>query len=555
MKSLFPHLVLLTLAGAVPRTALAQSAPPSAAPAPTPPSTPPSAPTAGTPPTSAPPSDLPPPPASTPPTSAAPANPGVPPEPTGVVAPPAPSTTDFRTERSTPTTTGGPGDPNPAAAGPGGAVVVQSGENTVPNPSDVRAERATPTATGGPGDPASAAAGPGGFRILAHDNRSEIRFRALVQADGRFWFEDNQRPQTDTFLIRRAQTWAEGRLPYGITFMLNPDFGGGTVVLQDAYLGLEVGDFLKFRFGKFRPPFGLERLQPTSNLSFVEFGLPTLLTPNRDVGAMAYGDLLNNIVGYGAGIFNGVADNASADLALDKEKEFDGRVYLRPFRTIPNEALGRLFVGVAGTFGRVYGNPTSPNLPSYKTPGQATIFSYTAAASGNTYANTVVANGPHNRYGAYLYEAIGPVSVSGEYYLSDQEVGLAGKGNSWIHNKAFEAAATVLFFGADASYDFVHVKTPFDPQNHHFGALELAGRIGHLDLDTNAFPNYAATNASVRGATEGALGLNWYLSDNAKLVFDWDHTEFQGGAKTAPELLAQHREAENIWLMRAQVVY
>jgi phosphate-selective porin OprO/OprP len=546
MKSLLPHFVLLTLAGAVPRTALAQSTPPPAVPAPTPSSPP----TAGTPPAS----DVPP-PAAAPPAAAAPANPAVPPGQTVVVAPPAPNSTDLRTERATPTATGGPGDANPNAAGPGGAVLVQSADTTVPNPNDVRAERATPTATGGPGDPASAAAGPGGFRLVARDNHSEIRFRALVQGDGRFWFDDDQRPQIDTFLIRRAQTWAEGRLPYGVNFMLNPDFGGGTVVLQDAYLGLEVGDYLKFRFGKFRPPFGLERLQPTSNLSFVEFGLPTLLTPNRDVGAMAYGDLLNNIVGYGAGIFNGVADNASADLALDKEKEFDGRVYLRPFRTIPNEALGRLFVGVAGTFGRVYGNPTSPNLPSYKTPGQVTIFSYTAAATGNTYANTVVANGPHNRYGAYLYEALGPFSLSGEYYLSDQEVGLAGKGNSWIHNKAFEAAATFVFFGADASYDFVHVRTPFDPQNYHFGALELAARIGHLDLDTNAFPNYAGATASVRGATEGALGLNWYISDNAKLAFDWDHTEFQGGAKTAPELQAQHREAENIWLMRAQVVY
>lgn len=427
---------------------------------------------------------------------------------------------------------------------------------SAPNAADIRSLRETPTATGGPGDPASAAAGPGGFRLVAKDNRSEIRFRALVQTDGRFWFYDDQRTQTNTFLIRRAQTWAEGRLPYGISFILNPDFGGGTVVLQDAYLGLEViKDVLKFRVGKFRPPFGLERLQPTSNLSFVEFGLPTLLTPNRDVGAMAYGDLLDNIVGYGAGIFNGVADNASADLALDKEKEFDGRVYLRPFRTIPNEILGRLFVGVAGTFGRVYGNPTSPNLPSYKTQGQVTDFSYITAATGSTYANTVVANGPHNRYGAYLYEAIGPVSLLGEYYLSDQEVGLAGKGNSWIHNKAFQAQATVLFFGADASYDYVHVRTPFDPLNGHFGALELAGRVGHLSIDQAAFPNYAATTASVRGATEGAVGLNWYLSDSAKLVLNWDHTEFQGGAKTAPELLAQHREAENIWLMRAQVVY
>ncbi|MCL2449715.1 MAG: porin [Polyangiaceae bacterium] len=456
--------------------------------------------------------------------------------------------------RATPTSRGGPGDPAPTAAGPGGAL--PSGTTAQePDPNDVRALRATPAASGGPGDPASAAAGPGGFRLVSKDNRSEIRFRALVQADGRFWFDDKQRPGTNGFLIRRAQTWAEGRLPYGISFILNPDFGQGTVVLQDAYLGLDlVSNALKFRAGKFRPPFGLERLQPTSNLSFVEFGLPTSLTPNRDVGAMLYGDLLEDIIGYAGGVFNSVADNAAGDLALDKEKEFDGRVYLRPFRMIPDEVLGRLFVGVAGTFGRVYGTASSPNLPSYKTPGQSTFFSYTSGT------NTVVADGPHNRYGAYLYEALGPFSLMGEYYLSDQEVALAGSsggltGRQWIHNKAYQVQATFVLFGADASYDFVHVKTPFDPAHGHFGAVEVAGRFGHLALDHDAFPQYASTSGSVRGATEGAAGVNWYMSDNAKFVLNWDHTAFQGGAKTPLEQHWQHREAENIWLVRAQVVY
>src|ERR1019366_10758155 len=103
--------------------------------------------------------------------------------------------------------------------------------------------------------------------------------------------------------------------------------------------------------------------------------------------------------------------------------------------------------------------------PAYKTPGQLTDFSYIAAATGVTpdYSNTVVANGPHNRYGAYLYYALGPFSLLGEYYVSNQEVGRAGKGNAVLSNAAYQAQATFVLFGADASYDFVHVKTPFPP--------------------------------------------------------------------------------------------
>jgi phosphate-selective porin OprO/OprP len=325
--------------------------------------------------------------------------------------------------------------------------------------------------------------------------------------------------------------------------------------LADAYLGLDVNDAVKFRFGKFRVPFGLERLQPSSNQSFVEFGLPTLLTPYRDVGAMVYGDLLSRVVGYAAGIFNGVVDNTSGDLASDSQKEFAGRLYFRPFELVPNHALGRLFVGVATTFGRAHGTPTNTLLPSYKTPGQATDFSYIVASTGPNYANTTVANGPHNRYGAFLYEAIGPLSLLGEYYESDQEVGSAGNGNVWVHNKAYQGQATVVFFGADASYDFVHVRTPVDLAEGHFGALELAFRAGHLDVDQAAFPTFASPTSSVHGATEVAGGLNWYWSDNAKFVADYNHTEFQGGGSTTAEKSAGHREAENVVLLRAQVVY
>lgn len=423
--------------------------------------------------------------------------------------------------------------------------------------------RATPTTTGGPGNPAAVVAGPGGFALASQDQQWQVRFRALVQADGRFWFDDVQRPETNTFLIRRAQPIMEASMPYHVSFFIAPDFGGGTTILQDAYLGLDLDEALRFRFGKYRPPFGLERLQPTSNLFFVEFGLPTLLTPNRDIGAMAYGDLFGRFLGYAGGIFNGVPDNGSADLATASPKEFAGRLYLRPLAPLGTPAFGRLFVGVATTFGRDYGIPSSTSLtspqytPAYKTPGQITDFQYISAASGvtATYANTVVANGPHNRYGVYLYYALDQFGLLGEYYVSDQEVGRAGYANVFIDNRAYQAEATFLLFGGEASYDFMHVQTPVEPSKGHFGALELAARAGHLDIDPKAFPNYASPTGSVRGATEVTLGINWYWSDNAKFQVNWDHTEFMGGASTPAEVSIGHREAENIILARAQVVY
>ena len=167
----------------------------------------------------------------------------------------------------------------------------------------------------------------------------------------------------------------------------------------------------------------------------------------------------------------------------------------------------------------------------------------------------MVASGPHRRYGAYAYEAFGPLGLLAEYYVSSQEVARVGYGHATVHNRAFQLQTTLLLFGAEASYDFVQVKTPLDPAAAHFGALELAVRAGRLDIDSRAFPNFASPSASVYAANEVTLGVNWYLSDNAKLVVNWDHTAFQGGARTAAEVAAGHREAENLMLLRAQAVY
>ncbi len=140
-----------------------------------------------------------------------------------------------------------------------------------PNPSPVtppvptlryRELRVTPTAKGGPGDPASVAAGPGEFTITPTTTIGKL-CSSTGPSRRTICFDNTQRPQINTLLIRRAQPYMEGRLPYGVSFLINPDFGGGTTVLQDAYLGLDLSDALRFRFGKFRPPFGLERLQPT----------------------------------------------------------------------------------------------------------------------------------------------------------------------------------------------------------------------------------------------------------------------------------------------------
>ena len=69
------------------------------------------------------------------------------------------------------------------------------------------------------------------------------------------------------------------------------DFGGGTAVVQDAYVDARFSKVFNLRAGKQKPPLGQERLLSATDILFIERALPTALVPNRDVGVQVYGEL------------------------------------------------------------------------------------------------------------------------------------------------------------------------------------------------------------------------------------------------------------------------
>ncbi len=81
-----------------------------------------------------------------------------------------------------------------------------------------------------------AAAGRDGFSLRSADGNFQLRVRGYVQADYRGFLDDDERPATDTFILRRVRPIFEGTLYKIFDFRLMPDFGGGQTVLQDAYL-------------------------------------------------------------------------------------------------------------------------------------------------------------------------------------------------------------------------------------------------------------------------------------------------------------------------------
>jgi phosphate-selective porin OprO/OprP len=377
----------------------------------------------------------------------------------------------------------------------------------------------------------------------------ELKLKGLVQVDGRFYDGDDQGPQNDTFLLRRAEPTLEGSWGPLLGFRIQAQLAGDTATLNDAYADIRFDPRATLRIGKFKAPVGLEQLQSSGGLAAIERGLPTELTPGRDYGVQLQGESGAGALGYAVGVFNGTADGRDgASSNPDNEFEYAGRVFWEPFRNDASAWSG-LGVGLAASVGDKSGSGDAV-LPRYRTPGQVKFFNYRSDALAG--GSDVVADGRHLRWSPQGYYYHGPFGLLAEYVASAQELRLVGGADAGsrqrIENDAYGATASVVLTGEDAGYRGVaRPNHPFTIGAAGWGALELVARYGRLEIDDAAFPLFANPARAAAAASSWGLGLNWYLTGNFKLVANYTQTTFEGGAAGGLD-----REDEKAFFTRAQ---
>jgi phosphate-selective porin OprO/OprP len=359
-----------------------------------------------------------------------------------------------------------------------------------------------------------------GFTLQSETGDFVLKLTGYVQADGRFAAEDQANAVTDQFVLRRVRPIFQATVAQYFDVYVMPDFGGGTTVLQDAYLDVRFTPKLRFRLGKMKTPFGIERLQSAQGILFVERALPNNLVPNRDVGALVHGELAGGVVAYQAGVLNGVPDGGSVDTDTNDAKELAGRLFLSPWKTRYTSPLRGLGVGFAATRGTANGA-----LRAYSSASQVAVF---------TPLTSVTASGDRTRISPQAYFYSGPVGVLAEYVRSSHDVQKVEIGrptvNARLDHSAWSVTGSYLVTGEDASYATVKPKDFFVPSAGKWGAVQLVARVNRLRVDPDSFPVYADPTRSVRTASAWGVGVNWIWNSNLKYVVDYEQTRFEGGA-------------------------
>jgi phosphate-selective porin OprO/OprP len=276
---------------------------------------------------------------------------------------------------------------------------------------------------------------------------------------------------------------------------------------------------------------------------FMERAFPTALAPNRDIGVQVLGDLSGGVVSYLAGVMNGVADGASADVETNDGKDLSGRLVLRPFnRAKPGAAARGLGFGIAASRGDARGILALPVLRTQIL--QQPYFSYAVAGTPSS-----VADGVRVRYSPsiwYFHKAFGGWAE----YVHTRTPIRRGDTRAEIDHDAWQVTGSWVLTGENAtdSSGGVRPRRNFDFGAGGWGAFQVALRYHQLQIDDLAFTLDLAAQGASRKAQAITAGLRWYLTGNLWYTLNFERTVFDDNA-SGP------RRAENGLAFRTQVSF
>ena len=457
-----------------------------------------------------------------------------------------------------------------------------------------------------------------GLKVVSADEDFIMYIRALIQADADFFIDDSKTQPInpngaglpDNFYMRRIRPTIEGTVFKYIDYRIMPDFAPGPTGttaprIFDAIVDLRYFREASLAGGIMKAPVSLERLQSASALTFVERAFPTELAPNRQDGVMLHGEfdrpghpsdfnatgrnmtvtgnfpmyMYPDFFSYQVGVFNGTSNNGSLYSNSNDSFDYQGRIFSHPFIHTGIEALEGLGLGMAGT----WGNPNDVPLSSFQSPGLQNIFSYAGAITVPGSKPAVLTTGTKADGTAYRlypqgYWIWGPFKLVGEYALANQDIanqvvekGLTVDKYSMNQNiEAWNVTVDYVLTGEENAFlrQGIKPRHNFNPFEGNWGAWQVAARFSPIDFNNATFKNigtaakpiypFADPRTSVSSAATWALGANWWLNPNVKLMFDYSQTSFDGGAA---ELKADgtrttkviDRETEKVFQTRVQL--
>lgn len=405
--------------------------------------------------------------------------------------------------------------------------------------------------------PLRATFGPG-FTLQTLDGKHSLQIRYESQIEGRVWGESDQIPANSGFFLPRQRFFFDGNITESIEYELAINRGVNNINLLNAYLNFHFDDRLQVRLGRFFTPFTYDQygvsnywlLTPERSL-FV-----TNLSPNRQIGLMAWGYLLDKRLDYAVGTFNGSRNSFES---LNNSLDLVSYINARPFQQAESWPLLRfLNVGSSIAFGRQDQSPVPATFrvgagsPDANIPSIATvpflIFSPGVVERGDRLLGSV--------HAAYFYHSL---SVIGEWQYGYGDYARVGNvPSAKVPFSGFYVASGYFLTG-----EHVERRTRLKPlrsllpvsdeDERGIGAWEVTARVSQLRAGEEVFDEgFADPQLWSDSATVTEMGTNWYWNEYIKWYTFWLHADFGSPVQYRP---GQRQESADMFWIRCQLYF
>ncbi len=342
----------------------------------------------------------------------------------------------------------------------------------------------------------------------------------------RWWF-DSRLQMDAAFYFGSKNDMSDGTVFRRLTFAMKATFyndwdaefdvdlaegvyGDRGVDLRDMWVKYRVpGIGLAFQVGHFKEPFGMERLNSSRLLMFLERASVSNAFPlGRRMGAVVR--YWNNHGQFAGGIFG-----HEPGTRIDKGQRDEGygtnvRLSLAPI----NKHGKNVHIGGAMSYRIPDAVPDlRENTIEIRARHETYVSDHKLLHTGD-----ITDVDYYTRYGSELMAIYGP------FYFQSEAMGTTIErwyGKPRVHLKGGYAMAAYVLTG-ETRYYYVDEGEigPIEKPKHKWGALELAARVSTLDL--NDF------DAGIRGgkSKQWMLGLNYYPNVNIKLQFNYSQVDF-----------------------------
>ncbi|MGC8494752.1 MAG: OprO/OprP family phosphate-selective porin [Syntrophobacteraceae bacterium] len=360
--------------------------------------------------------------------------------------------------------------------------------------------------------------------------------------------------------VRRLRLALQGTMYRDFDYNVGIEFGGGSVVLKDAYISYYGFPCIaNIRVGHMKEPFSLEELTSSNWFEFTERSLDnSFVTSNvqqdRNMGVMLFNTEFDQRMTWAAGGYM-QQDNPSGTSYQSggfNNANVSGRLTFLPWYADKGCELVHLGFG----YRHLFRSDNTADWYSSKTTTLPYAFDFLSVPEFHLSPVKTVNTGSlvaesGDQINPELAVVYGPFSVQGEFFdtfLNDYTTNDKTFTNPDL--TGYYVMASWFLTGEHRNYDrkygvFGRPKLccNFDPNAGTWGAWELAARYSSIDLN----------DKGVHGGSEQDWNgsLIWYLNPNLRWMFDYIHAHVDGPVGTT---VLQNGDA-NIFDTRFQIVY